>query len=202
MWRWDGICLPEQSRTCQRVWSAGLHENRLISLASISHTWMLENGDSRSCKAGSPPYCCRAAVDQTVKSLIISAGRRCATTLLYLVRWLTPKGRVLNNFYCFNTSALGDLRPLGGKLTVYCVFVLCLEYLFASCFIVGFNSVFDCLFVLGVLLESLEILFQYGVYLQMANKLTLILFTLTSSCSEYSGEWTGLTLRSLGWLLT
>lgn len=95
---------------------------------------------------------------------------------------------MLNNFYCFNTSALGDLRPLRGKLAVYCVFVLYLVYLFTSCFIVGFDSVFDCLFVLGVLLESLEILFQCGLYLQMANKLTLFLFTLTSSCSDYSGE--------------
>lgn len=28
---------------------------RPVSLRSISHTWMLGNGDSRSCKAGSPP---------------------------------------------------------------------------------------------------------------------------------------------------
>lgn len=144
MWRWDGICLPEQNRTWQRVWSARLCENRPVSLPSISHTWMLVNGDNGSCKAGSPPYCCRAAVNQTVKSLIISAGRRCATTLLHLVRWPTP---VLNNLYCFNTCALGDLRPLRGKLTVYCVIVLCLVYLFTSCFILGFNSVSNCLSV-------------------------------------------------------
>lgn len=74
-----------------------------------------------------------------------------------------------------------------------CLLCFCslLVYLFTSLFIVGFNGVFDCPFVLGVLLERLEILFQSfcnGLYLQMENKLTLILFTLTSSCSDYSGE--------------